>query len=241
MSDAPAAPYARDFPVVWVIGATRSCKTAIAENGVAPLGFTPISTATYFREHYAQPDTMNRAFVFNISAHAADMLEADPDCHTSHLGEILRKIGRRCVVEGERNPVEFAKHYNPKRDMVIFANRLDVDKYDTVIERGIAVIEQQVRWCVSTGAAPQESAFKMTFGDLEITGARFGYRNAEDEVFIHGPVKAKGEGTAIEDRYPWINILIGLVRHEISDYYKLRAPAQASAPRQAAASKPAFS
>lgn len=206
-------------PVVWVIGATRSCKTAIAENGIAPLGYHLISTASYFRAAYAQPDTYSRSFVFNLSAFAANTLSADPDCHVRHLDALIRDANGPCVVEGERNPVEFSRLYDPHKDMVFLIDRLDVETYDTPIERGIKAIEQIVRWNVGNGIAPQSSVTKLTFGLDEIRAEHFGVNNKEDVLYLCGPVAARRAEGEIEDRYPWINIVIGLVREEVTRYY----------------------
>lgn len=208
-------------PIIWVIGGTRSCKTAIAENGIAPLGFALISTGDYFRAQYGQPDTFSRQFVFNISAHSAGILALDPDCHLKHLRKIMQNRDVPLVVEGERNPIEFAKLYHPKKDMVVFVNRLDIDPYDTVIERGIRGIEDTVRWCVSTGIAPQSAVMKLTFGLEEIKAEEFGIANAEDVPFLNGRVKKRLEQGTVEERYPWINVLIGCVRERITAYYDL--------------------
>lgn len=206
-------------PIIWVVGGTRSCKTAIAENGIVPLGFKLISTGDYFRAQYGEPDTFSRAFVFNISAHAAGVLAKDPDSHIKHLGDVIRKRTEPLVVEGERNPIEFAKLYNPKTDMVVFVNRLDIDPYDTVIERGLNGIEDIARWCVSTGIAPQDTVLKLTFGLDKIRAEHFGVANGEDTAFLSGKVKPRIETGTVEDKYPWINILIGCVREQISSHY----------------------
>lgn len=209
----------RNHPVIWVIGATRSCKTAVATNGIAPLGYKVISTGDFFRDRYSKPDTLSREFVFALSQFSANLLSADPDCHKDQLEEEIKSGPGACVVEGERNPIEFSKLYDPKQDMVIFLDRLDVEKYDTVIERGIACIEQNVRWCVSTGISPQDSVFKMTFGLDRISACYFGTNNEQDAVFLEGTVKPRTLEGPIEDRYPWINILIGCVRERIGAYY----------------------
>jgi len=211
----------RNQPIIWVIGATRSCKTAIAKNGIEPFGFHMISTGDFFREKYAQPDTMSREFVFNISAHAAGVLADNPYCHLSHLEEIIEKQGWPCVVEGERNPIEFARLYDPKQDMVILVKRLDIPEYDTVIERGLKAIEETVKWCVSTGVAPRYSVMRATFGLEEIICEHLGVNNQPDEAFVKGPVKKRVETGEVEDRYPWINIVIKVVRDHIQNYYGL--------------------
>lgn len=209
----------REHPIVWIIGATRSCKTALAHNGVAPLGFKSISTGDYFRQRYGKEDTYSREFVFQISEFAAGCLSAEPSCHLDHLMKHIEEARQPCVIEGERNPIEFAKYYDPKKDMVILLQRLDMDIYDTAIERGIGAIEQNVRWCVSTGIAPAISAFKVTFGDLRIKADHFGVNNGPDNAIIEGSVPPrKIDADDVEDRYPWINILIGLVREQVANY-----------------------
>lgn len=210
---------AREYPIIWIIGATRSCKSALAEHGVAPLGFKLIATANYFRERFDEADTYSRDFVFRLSDFAAGMLQRNPGCHADHLQCLIEEAAQPCVIEGERNPIEFAKLYDPRRDMVIFLNREDMEAYDTTIERGIPVIEQQVRWCVNNGIAPVASVFKTGFGREAIKGEYFGVNNERDFVFAEGPVKERKPEGAVEDRYPWINILIGLVREHIAAYY----------------------
>ncbi len=208
-----------NYPVIWVIGATRSCKTAVARNGIAPLGFEPVSTGDFFREQYGQPDTICRQFVFDLSAFSAGILTQNPDCHLANLTDLFKKSSMPRVIEGERNPVEFAKLYNPKTDMVIFLNRLDVDIYDTAIEKGLDTIEKIVRWNIGVGITPEKSVMKLTFGLDSIKAERFDKNGAADSIFLEGSVKPKAESAADEDRYPWINILIGAVRHEIQEYY----------------------
>jgi|GEM_PF-4512868 hypothetical protein len=209
----------RESPIVWIIGATRSCKTALAQYGVAPLGFKLISTGDYFRREFGQEDTFSRDFVFQLSAFSATCLAQEPNCHLTHLHKLIEEAQQPCVIEGERNPMEFAKLYDPHKDMVIFLHRMDMDIYDTTIERGIAAIERNVRWCVNVGIAPPTSVFKTTFGDQEIKGEYFGVNNGSDAVFIRGAVEERKTQGDAEDRYPWINILIGMVREKVVNYF----------------------
>lgn len=216
----------RAYPIIWVIGATRSSKTALAtaisDQGPASLGFHLIQTGNYFRQRYGEPDTYSREFVFNISAFASRCLEEQPDCHEQHLASVIAHVNKPCVIEGERNPREFAKLYDPKLDMVFFLNRLDVEKYSTTIERGVSVIEDQVRWFVANGIAPQESVIKMTFGNGEVKAEYFGTEHKPDHVIIQGAVKNKKDTGTSEERYPWISILIGLVREKVMEYYCIK-------------------
>lgn len=235
----------RTHPIVWVIGATRSSKTALAtaisDQGPASLGFHLIQTGDYFRQRYGKPDTYSRNFVFNISAFAAGCLEEQPDCHEQHLASVIAHVNKPCVIEGERTPHEFAKLYDPEKDMVFLLSRLDVEEYNTAIERGVSIIEEQMRWCVANGIAPQESVIKMTFGNGDVKAEYLGTGYRPDHEIIRGPVGAKKETGTPEERYPWINILIGLGREKVMEYYDIQeSPALAanSSPQTKAAPEP---
>lgn len=208
----------RKYPIVWVIGATRSCKTALAQHGIAPLGFKLLSTGDYFRKRFAKPDTFSHDFVFSLSSFAAECLAHHTNCHVEHLQNFIAESNGPCVIEGERNPNEFAKLYDPQQDMVIFMQRNAIDIYDTVIERGIAAIEQIVRWNINAGIAPRSSAFKATFGDEKLKAEYFGVDNGPDKLVIEGPIKPRNLNGTEEEKYPWINVLIGLTREAVQTY-----------------------
>lgn len=207
------------YPIVWIIGATRSSKSylarGIADYGSAGLRFHMISTSQLFREKYGHPDTYSRKFVFNLSAFSANTLAQDEDCNVKFLLDSMSKINQPCVVEGERNPNEFAKLYDPKKDVVFFLKRENVDIYDTTIERGIPVIEQIVRWNVSNGITPQESVAKMIFGNGRVTLESFGVGDDNDEVILDGEVGPPTE----QNKYPWILPMIGAAKEMLLEYY----------------------
>lgn len=211
----------RNFPIIWIIGATRSSKTALA-NGLSMLGIPTISTGAFFREKYAQPDTFSREFVFNISAFSADYLSKKPDSHTDHIKSLTNKMMRGCIIEGERNPVEFSKLYNPQWDMVLFLKRLDVPTYDTKIEKGIDVIKDIIRWNIGVGITAPESVLSMSYGLGEVEISQIN-REGNEEVVMKGPTKPREPHSVdIDTKYPWINIIIGASYQAITKYYGLQ-------------------
>jgi len=72
--------------------------------------------------------------------------------------------------------------------MVIMLKRVNMQSYDTVIERGIAVIEDIVRWNVNAAISPQGSAKKVKFGDDRLVAEYVETDNGDDIVFLDGPV-----------------------------------------------------
>lgn len=206
-------------PIIWIVGATRSSKSYLAKglscDGSAKLDFHMISTSDLFRQEYQKPDTYSRKFVFNLSAFASKKLSDNPDYNIKHVSNILENTDKPCIIEGERNPIEFAKLYDPQKDMVFFLKRKNIQKYDTTIEKGIDVIEQQVRWCVNNGLAPQSSVLKIIFGNNVVSVKDFGKNNQPDEVVFEADVGFSTNQTP----YPWINPMIGLAQEKILQYY----------------------
>jgi hypothetical protein len=184
-----------------------------------------ISTATYFREGYGKPDTLSREFVFNLSEYSVACLAVNPSFHRSHLEGIIAGTPQPYVIEGERNPDEFVKLYDPKLDMIILIDRVDIEKYDTIIERGLPVIEQYVRWCVRSGVTPVNSVIKLSFGGRHIKAERFGTGYDADSTVIEGTVdKRNPDAPSVEDRYPWIGYVIKIAVDAVKDYYGISTP-----------------
>ncbi len=115
-------------------------------------------------------------------------------------------------------PLNF-QSYTSRVRTCFFLNRLDVEKYDTAIERGIYGIEHIMRWNVSNGIAPQASVLKMTFGLGNVTISEFGENNAIDRIVIAGKTKERDENGNDDQKYPWMNIIIGCARERIIDFY----------------------
>ena len=164
---------------------------------------------------------MNREFVFRLSAYASECLADDPDCHVNHVAAMVETMTTPCIVEGERNPFEFAKLYDPQKDMVFFLERRDVPAYETSIESGIGLIEYQLRWAVENGIAPQHSILKMAFGDERLHVSHYGFHRQPDEVLLDQEAVPRHEG----DDFPWMGVLPQMARQHVAEFYQQRGVA----------------
>jgi hypothetical protein len=195
-------------PIIWIIGATRSSKSYLAKGlsfeGRAGLNLPAISTSNFFRGGYGREDTVSRDYVFGLSEFSAVSLAKDPQCCERHLIDEIEGFNSACIVEGERNPVQFSNLYDPQKDMVFFLERKDMEPYDTTIEGGIGIIEDIVRWNVRNGITPQNTAFKMVFGDENLRVSNFGKSHEADILVAEDCVGPRTEGA----RYPWIGPMI---------------------------------
>ena len=195
-------------PIIWVIGATRSSKSylakGLAESGRAGLNCEMIGTSDYFRQRFNKPDTYSREFVFDLSDFSAACLADDPNCNLAVLEEQVSNASKICVIEGERNPYEFAKLYDPQKDMVFFLQRSDVDTYETTIESAVNIIEQSVRWYVSNGITAADKVAKFYFGDETVKVDAFSKGHDLDKEIFQLTVGPKSEAT----QYPWIAPMI---------------------------------
>lgn len=216
-------------PLVWFVGATSSGKTAIAEKGIVPLGYHSITGSRFFRESFGRQEidyleekplesfspeeiaALKQKFVGDISEHSTNVLQDNPHCNVDYIQACIRRAGMPCVLEGFRNPFEFMQLYDPAKDMVIFLDRPNADRYDTIFERGIDVIKQNVRWCVDASLAPPGSVYDISFGGSQIEVRRFTKGSME-------PISSRHFENA--DDYALIDhIKMNTAPYLVADYY----------------------
>lgn len=217
-------------PIIWIIGATRTSKSnlakGLAQGGRGGLNCGLISTSDYFRDRHNKPDTMSKEFVFDLSDFTAACLAQDPECNIRHLEDRIADLGQVCVIEGERNPFEFAKLYEPDKDIVFFLDRSDMQSYDTTIENGVHIIEQSIRWNVSNGITSPDRVTKFYFGDETLKVESFGTQYSPDQTIENIHVGPRTE----ELRYPWIapmiQIAANIAMHQIGPHIKAKPSAR---------------
>lgn len=207
----------RFYPIIWVIGPSRSCKTAMArglsQKGPAPTNYPVFSTGDYYRRRYGRPDTFNARFIFNISSFTTSHLVYNKAAHQSDMIDFLHKNQSPVIIEGERNPFVFGRFYRPGKDLVFFMNRQNIEKYDTAIEPGVQNIYQNLKWGVKAGFIPLKSVISFKFGDGRVQAEHLPApgENLIDEVFYDQPEFPRHEG----DLYPWMGTLVALAQDKV--------------------------
>ena len=159
-------------PVLWLIGNSRSGKSPIAQKALIPLGFDVIGSSEFHKKQHAHivakyeamvgdPEDIKRGFIEEFSVASTAHLAAYPhDNINDMMGRVLAS-GKPCVIEGARNPYEFLTLLAPHKDMVIFLDRTNVEKYSTQPERSLPVLEANVRHLLGAGFIRDGHAFRI--------------------------------------------------------------------------------
>lgn len=217
-------------PVIWVIGATRSSKTpfarGLAEKPPSPLAIPTLSTGDYYRLEFGQEDTFSRDFVFRISAHSARHIAGNHDCHIPTLEQFIDECNGPCIIEGERHPFAFAKLFDPQKDMAFILFNDAMCTYDTTIEGGIKVIDDQLRWAVKNRLAPQDNVMKFTFNKNKLWAHHFGSGYDADKIIHQDIPPLRYDG----DKYPFIDPMIAMAQNQILKCLKDVFPDKAAGP-----------
>jgi hypothetical protein len=103
------------------------------------------------RELFPAPPVADRAaFVEAITRFATARLRERPDACLAYLRS-HHDLERACVLEGVRNPYDFAHLFDPRQDRVMLLNFTGERLPGTVFERGLEVIETYLEYLVEAG------------------------------------------------------------------------------------------
>src|SRR5262249_62350893 len=127
-----------------VLGTSHTGKTPFARRIGEALGLARVGASAWVRARYPQlpegasPDE-RAAQVAAMTAFATDALRADPEISASSLRGAIAPAGGRCVVEGVRNPFDFADTFDPRADVVVKL-RYTAAAPPTAFERGLGAL-----------------------------------------------------------------------------------------------------
>jgi len=160
----------------FVLGASNSGKTPIARHLAAALGIPMVSASEWFRANFPPQGSMSRQeHTDALTRFNNEVMRKDPDHNLRYLRE-HHKLDEECVIEGFRNPRDFAIEFDPLRDCVIMVRCAETDISPTTFDMGILVIDQYLQYLGLIGmiAEAQVYAVRMErFADIEATVKRY--------------------------------------------------------------------
>ncbi|MGE0709992.1 MAG: hypothetical protein AB7N76_25935 [Planctomycetota bacterium] len=141
---------------VFVVGASGAAKTPFARLLADALGGVAISASDGVREVLAPIEHLRRedrlAFVTEASRRSVEALRRDPDIVVRHLRERLSGLEERPVVlEGFRNPRDFAHLFDWRRDVAVSLVRDENPVPSGAFEAGLDVIAAYLKWATEVG------------------------------------------------------------------------------------------
>jgi hypothetical protein len=139
-----------NLPNIFVIGMSRVGKTPLADQLAEPINFIRISASEWVRSTFVPNDPANA--LAEITQLSMEKLKENPDVCVDFIldkYDVVRRGG--FVIEGIRNPRDFALLFRPERDLVMFLSFPNNTLQPTEFEKqGIAVIRQMVDWMIQS-------------------------------------------------------------------------------------------
>jgi hypothetical protein len=129
---------------------SRVGKTPLADQLAEPINFIRISASEWVRSTFVPNDPANA--LAEITQLSMEKLKENPDVCVDFIldkYDVVRRGG--FVIEGIRNPRDFALLFRPERDLVMFLSFPNNTLQPTEFEKqGIAVIRQMVDWMIQS-------------------------------------------------------------------------------------------
>jgi len=151
---------------IFLIGPSRSGKTTLARRMVEAHPYlTAASASRWLRER------LPSATVDELTSEATRVLRAHPDIARDHVRAQMASAPGGCVIEGIRNPIDFACLFDPRSDAVVFLNGPSATSFE---RDGVAAIRRIVLWQIGQGLLDESRA--------DVLGFPTGYEQAWSNI-----------------------------------------------------------
>ena len=133
---------------VFIIGATKSGKTTLAEKLSKKYNFKHIKASALIRDIFTKNESdfkSKQEFTEAITKFSLDVNRKDPYIISRYL-RTSNNLDQNCIIEGIRNPNDFFELFDIANDKVILLKHENNDLKETEFEKGIEVIKDYLLW-----------------------------------------------------------------------------------------------
>ncbi len=133
---------------VFIIGATKSGKTTLAEKLSKKYDFKHIKASALIRDIFTKNESdfkSKQEFTEAITKFSIDVNRKDPYIISRYL-RTSNNLDQNCIIEGIRNPNDFFELFDIANDKVILLKHENNDLKETEFEKGIEVIKDYLLW-----------------------------------------------------------------------------------------------
>lgn len=126
-----------------------------------------ISASEYFKQYFPNPPSdpkEHKKYVNEITEFSLKKLQKDPFCNAKYLKKKIKKIKDTDIIilDGIRNPNDFNKLFNIKRDIVIFLKHKDISASTYFEEFGVKAIKKKIIFDYYNYLIPYKNVFNET-------------------------------------------------------------------------------
>ena len=133
---------------VFIIGATKSGKTTLAEKLSKKYDFKHIKASALIRDIFPKNESdfkSKQEFTEAITKFSLDVNRKDPYIISRYL-RTSNNLDQNCIIEGIRNPNDFFELFDIVNDKVILLKHENNDLKETEFEKGIEIIKDYLLW-----------------------------------------------------------------------------------------------
>ena len=160
---------------VYIVGLSKCGKSPLAARLAAALGFAIVPGSEWIKARYVPSEAARvsvEAYITEITATSLLELAANPDACVDYIRAKYDVAEGGLVVDGLRNPRDFAMLYRPVVDLVLFldypANPIAPSEFE---RHGVAAIRANVNWLVDNGIASANRVAKVKLASIHGTDA----------------------------------------------------------------------
>ena len=133
---------------IFIIGATKSGKTTLAEKLSKKYNFKHIKASALIRDIFPKNESdfkSKQEFTEAITKFSLDINRKDPYIVSRYL-RTSNNLDQNCIIEGIRNPNDFFELFDIANDKVILLKHENSDLKETEFEKGIEIIKDYLLW-----------------------------------------------------------------------------------------------
>jgi hypothetical protein len=133
---------------VFIVGETKTGKTYLA-NSLAAKGLKVISASEWVKQRFVPSPAAREdasTYLLEITDYSKTVLRDDPDVCVNFIRRTYPIEEGGFIIEGLRNPRDFALLYRPKIDSVIFLHYERGPNTTSFERQGVAAIHKYVEW-----------------------------------------------------------------------------------------------
>lgn len=152
---------------IFVLGRSRTGKSPFAQEISRFFHAQHIGASEWVRSRFIADDYGDdrAAFVAAITKFSLQQLAENPSACVDFIRSKY-DLGAFCVIEGLRNPSDFIKLFDSRKDAVVFLEHENGDLPVTEFETGLETIKSYLNWLVRTSMLPANRVNTYRFKDF---------------------------------------------------------------------------
>jgi GTPase SAR1 family protein len=147
---------------IFILGTSQSGKTTLAKAICQQLPLQHVSASTWIRKHFHENTQDKQTLIASMTAFATQKLKLNP---FACIEELQKKydLNQPSVIEGIRNPFDFANLFDPNTDRVIRITYKNNKLQPTEFEKGLEVVDDLLTWMINNQMMTDTQVLNLDF------------------------------------------------------------------------------